>query len=94
MNLSRQAELARETEVLARADWHIAQGRDRIARQRELVEALHQEGRSAPEAEELLTTLMQTMRTWLDHREAIVQRIAYLEGRAPADGRGLSVSSD
>jgi hypothetical protein len=55
---------------------------------------LHQEGRSAPEAEELLTKLMQTMKTWLDHRETIVQRIAYLEGRAPADGRGLSVSSD
>jgi len=94
MNLSREAELARETEVLAKADWHIARGRDRIARQRDLVEAMRQEGRSAPEAEELLATLMQTMRTWLDHRESIVQRIAYLEGKAPADGRGPSVSAD
>jgi hypothetical protein len=56
---------------VADADWHVAEARKRIAKQRALVEALAREGRNDPECRELLVLMEEALRLMLAHREWI-----------------------
>ena len=86
-------ELARERETLTKADLDIASGERRIARQRELIERMRCNGQITKEAEGLLELFLQTQKMWRDHRELIVERIAYLTahvgGKRPGEGGSL-----
>ena len=77
------SDLQTEQEHLAEANRHIAEGEQRISEQLLLTEQLGWAGRDVSEAERLLLNLRQTLETWSDHRDPIVQEIARLES-APA----------
>jgi hypothetical protein len=76
-------DLPTEKRHLAIAVRDIAEGEERIQRQLTLLDTLRQRGQNLTEAEHLLQTLRQTLQTWEDHRDLIVQAIARLES-APA----------
>ena len=75
-------DLATEKEHLAKAESDIAEGERRITQQTELIERLRRDDHNVGEAETLLETLRQTLRTWQDHRDLILVTIARLEGGA------------
>jgi hypothetical protein len=65
---------------MAEADWHIAEARKRIAKQRALVETLAREGRDDPECRERLLLMEEALRLMPAHRELI----SHLVGGDPA----------
>ena len=81
-NLGPDNELAREKAALLKAEDDIAAGEERIVQQLTIIERLHRAGLSVVEAEKLLENLQKAERLWRDHRDLIIQRIAYLEGRS------------
>lgn len=74
-------ELAQERFNLTQADRHIVEGEERVSRQRLLIERLRQDGQPTEVAEQHLSTLLDTMAEWWDHRDAIFARIHVLEAR-------------
>jgi hypothetical protein len=56
---------------IAEADWHIAEARKRIAKQRALVEALARGDCDDPECRELLVLMEEALRLMLAHREFV-----------------------
>lgn len=75
------AELNSERDVLQRADRHLSEGEQRIARQTKLASRLREGGHDTIEAERLVAVFQETLREWREHRALIVQRIAVLEAR-------------
>ena len=71
--------LATERATLVTADRDIAEGEARVRHQLELVDRLREQGHTVSEAEDLLSTLEQTLQAWRDHREEILRTIARLE---------------
>jgi predicted NUDIX family phosphoesterase len=63
---------------LAQFDRHISEVKQSIEKKLDLIEKLKREGRDTAEAEELLDTLIQMLRAMLDHRLAILKRLAPL----------------
>lgn len=77
-------ELEREREALEKAGADIAEGQDRIDRQAALIAEMRSKGLDTAEGERLLTLLGDTLAHWEKHREMIVERISYLEGKSGA----------
>jgi hypothetical protein len=69
------ANKCQERDHLAQSDRHIAEVKQSIKKQFELVDELKRAGRDATKAEELLDTLIQMLRAMLDHRLVILKRI-------------------
>lgn len=78
-----ESELQRERAALLKADHDIAEGEDRIQRQRETILHLQEIGQDIRQAEQLEELLVDTLEGWRQHRVLIVERIAYLEARPP-----------
>jgi hypothetical protein len=72
----------RETIVseLARAEWYITSGQDKIAQQRQLVAELEMGGLDATEAHKELTRLEAAQRLHSEHRDALLRRLRTLNG--------------
>jgi hypothetical protein len=62
----------RDARLLAEARRHVLEGAPRVARQRALVEHLHESGADATLAEALLLEMNQTMRCFVDHLERLM----------------------
>ncbi len=77
-----RSELAREREVLARADRDVLQGRLRVQAQDRLVSDLRSRGADVREAERLLRLMRETLHQWQQHRVLILQRVGYLEAKS------------
>lgn len=77
-------ELEREREALEEADGDLAEGQDRVDRQAALIAEMRAKGLDTAEGERLLKLLGETLWHWEQHREMIVERIAYLEGKSGA----------
>jgi two-component system, chemotaxis family, protein-glutamate methylesterase/glutaminase len=75
------SELEQEREELVRAEQDVAEGRDRLERQRELLLRLRLSGASLTQAQRLEAVLQTTLEEWIRHRDHIRRRIAYLESR-------------
>ncbi len=73
------SDLAMERAHLVKAESDIGEGERRVAAQILLIERLRQDGHATGEAERLLVTFEQTLKTWKEHREAILEGIARLE---------------
>lgn len=76
-----RSELTWERATLVKADRDIAQGKERIGRQVDLVDALRGRGEDTREAERLLGLLRDTLAHWERHRTLILQRIDDLAAR-------------
>ena len=59
-----------------RADVDIAEARNRIERQAELIVRLEERGRDAVAARSVLLTMRETLRLMEDHRELIMKELA------------------
>lgn len=70
-----------EREHLARAEQHVREGEERVRLQSDLVDRLRERGHAVAEAEALLALLLDTLRTWRDHRDAIQRTISQIEAR-------------
>lgn len=81
--------LETEKQNLAKADRDIAEGERRIAEQTVLLNKMSKSGMGdLSSAQQLLTSLKQTLQTWKDHRAIILETIAAIEGGAlPIGGR-------
>ena len=64
-----------ESEHLARAEQHIAEGERRVAAQKALIRRLVEEGRDTALAEELLRSLEQALEQWHIHRRLILESL-------------------
>jgi biopolymer transport protein ExbB/TolQ len=71
-------DLSQKQDQLAQFDRHISEVKQSIEKKLDLIEKLKREGRDTAEAEELLDTLIQMLRAMLDHRLAILKRLAPL----------------
>jgi len=69
-------DLQREREDLITADRHLAAGEQRIAEQIALIQRMTREGYDTVLARDLLRLLEETMATWKDHRQLILDAIA------------------
>lgn len=69
-----------ERDHLAKADMDIAAGEKRVAEQIALIEWMTKKGQDTAEAEKLLRTLEQTLETWREHRQNILDAIARENG--------------
>ncbi len=76
-------DLQREREDLILADRHLAAGERRITEQTLLIQRMTEQGFNTAIAEDLLRLLEETMVTWRDHRQLILDAIARHEGAAP-----------
>ena len=65
-----------EIKHLRRADVDIAEVRNRIERQAELIVRLEERGRDAVAARSVLLTMRETLRLMEDHRELIMKELA------------------
>jgi hypothetical protein len=65
-----------EIKHLRRADVDIAEARNRIERQAELIVRLEERGRDAVAARSVLPTMRETLRLMEDHRELIMKELA------------------
>ena len=65
-----------EIKHLRRADVDIAEARNRIERQAELIVRLEKRGRDAVAARSVLLTMRETLRLMEDHRELIMKELA------------------
>jgi hypothetical protein len=65
-----------EREHLAKAELDITEGERRVTSQILRVEEMRLGGHDVSEAEKLLLTLRQTLATWYEHREAILQELS------------------
>ena len=65
-----------ESEHLARAERHIAEGERRVAAQREIIARLVEEGRDTALAKKLLQSLEQALEQWHVHRRLILESLA------------------
>jgi len=72
-------DLQREREELIAADQHLVEGEQRISRQIVLIQRLAEQGCDTALAKVLLGLLEETMVTWQDHRQLILDAIARLE---------------
>lgn len=61
----------RESQNLASADRHIVEGEARVARQRDMIDALRRDGYDTALAEALLAVFLRTLDAWQAHRNAI-----------------------
>jgi hypothetical protein len=77
-------ELQEERGQLAKAELDIAEGRERIRHQMDLIRRLQRDGHPVDQAKALLTNLEDTLRAWQTHQSAIIERIKYLEETARA----------
>ena len=71
-------ELEHEQAALAAADRDIALGRERVARQKALVESGRMRGQGAYEAQRLLEAFENSLAEWVRHRALILQRVVHL----------------
>jgi hypothetical protein len=81
------SELSEERAHLRKANLDLVEGQARIERQQELTVQFGDAGGDAGRATALLTTFRDTQQAWLQHRNLIEQRIAYLESRDKADAK-------
>jgi FixJ family two-component response regulator len=65
----------REREHLVQADRHIAECKQYIARQREIIQRMAQDGHSTELAESLLDALEVSLRAFERHRQLILDRL-------------------
>ncbi len=65
---------------LARAEWYITSGQDKIAQQRQLIADLEMDGHAATEAHQELTRLEVAQRLHSEHRDALLRRLRTLDG--------------
>lgn len=65
---------------LARAEEYIAFGREKIARQRQLIAELDMDGHDATKARKELTKLEVAQRLHVEHRDALTNRLRALYG--------------
>ncbi|WP_262271562.1 hypothetical protein [Microvirga yunnanensis] len=70
------SDLQREREDLVTADRHLAAGEQRIAEQIALIRRMTRDGYDTALARDLLRLLDETMVTWKDHRQLILDAIA------------------
>ena len=75
--------LQREHEDLVLADRHLAAGEQRIAEQIALIQTMTKQGYDTALARDLLRLLEETMVTWREHRQLILDAIARHERAAP-----------
>ncbi len=76
------SEIDWERGQLQKADDDILQGRERIARQMDLIDRLRRHDHPVEEAEKLLWTMEETLEAWQAHRSEIIVRLAHLEKEA------------
>ena len=69
-------DIQREREDLIVADRHLAAGEQRIAEQIALIQRLTEHGFNTATARDLLRLLEETMVTWREHRQLILDAIA------------------
>ena len=82
--------LQREREDLIAADRHLAAGEQRIAEQLALIQRMTREGYDTAIARDLLRLLEETMVTWQEHRQLILDAIARHERTTShPPGKGL-----
>ena len=74
--------LQREREDLILADRHLAAGEQRIAEQIALIQWMTKRGYETAVARDLLRLLDETMVTWQEHRQLILEAIARHEQAA------------
>ncbi len=72
-------DLASEQKHLAQAERGIARGEEQVAAQVLLIKRLRRDKYETGSAEKLLLTFQQTLITWKDHRDAILDEIARLQ---------------
>jgi hypothetical protein len=84
--LAAAVELERERAALIRAEQDLAEGSERLRRQRELVLELRLRGADFRLAQRLEQSLDATLTEWLHHRDSIEQRIAHLQRRVASEG--------
>jgi len=65
-----------EEEHLRKADADIAQGRERIERQKQLIERMAAHGHDVTAAKSILQTLHETLEVMKEHRETILKELA------------------
>ena len=70
----------KERQHLDRADADIAAGEGRVTEQIALIERLAVQGQNTTEAQKLLQSYQETLETWREHRQLIVEEIERLEG--------------
>ena len=68
--------LQQEREDLIAADLHLAAGEQRIAEQIALIQTMTRQGHDTALARDLLRVLEETLVTWQDHRQLILDAIA------------------
>ncbi|EKS70582.1 MULTISPECIES: hypothetical protein [Caballeronia] len=69
-------DLEAESLALVQADRDINEGKERIERQRKIIEQLRSGGHDTTDAVRLLSTLEDTLTAMMQHRSLIVARIA------------------
>jgi hypothetical protein len=74
--------LEQEREALIAADRHLVAGEQRIAEQFALIQKMNLQGYDTAVAWDLLHLLEQTLATWQDHRQLILDAIARYEQSA------------
>jgi hypothetical protein len=74
-----------QTDHFAKADRRVSELKDRIARQRGVVERAKQTGHSTAAAELILRTLESSLRSFEKYRQVIFDRQEAKRGRAIAD---------
>jgi hypothetical protein len=73
-----------QSEDFTKADRHVSELKERIARQRSVIERLKQRGRSAAAAELILRALESSLRAFEKHRQVIFDREEAKRGHAIA----------
>jgi hypothetical protein len=73
--------IADERATLLMAGRHIADGEDRLRRQRDLLYQMRIRKLDTCQGERLVDVLQATLEQWQLHRGMIIERLAYLEGQ-------------
>lgn len=88
-------DIARETDNLARAERHLAEGEERVERQREMVIQLRRDGHDTARAEALLAQFLRTLDAWQTHRNAVAGAVSSAQRRhATSPAAGTRGSAD
>jgi len=74
------ADLRMERQHLVEAEYDITEGEKRITEQIFRIRRMRDAGRNTTQAEEMLRTLEEILEVWREHRQAILNAIARLEG--------------
>jgi hypothetical protein len=80
-------DLQRERDDLIQADRHLAAGEERIAEQIAPIQRMTEQGFETALARDLLRLLEETMVTWQEHRQLILDAIARHERDLPPHQR-------